>query len=136
MTADPSWFYINAVHLDTDGNLLISARHAWAIYKVNLHTGNIIWVLGGKHSTFKLKAAPGQVLDSAGEIFAYQHDPEASGTTSTRCSTPACTAVADELPGGPGALARARRERNRLSAAAKARIFDTTFSTKGTGMEG
>jgi hypothetical protein len=45
------------------------------VYKVSLRTGNIIWVLGGKHSTFKLKAAPGQVLDSAGEIFAYQHDP-------------------------------------------------------------
>ena len=46
---------------------------------MNLHTGNIIWVLGGKHSTFMLKAAPGQVLDKAGEIFAYQHDPEAIG---------------------------------------------------------
>ncbi|MGZ3387575.1 MAG: arylsulfotransferase family protein, partial [Isosphaeraceae bacterium] len=41
------WFYINAIHLDTDGNLLISARLAWAVYKVNLRTGNIIWVLGG-----------------------------------------------------------------------------------------
>ena len=73
------WFYINAVHLDTDGNLLISARFAWAVYKVSQRTGNIIWVLGGKHSTFRLKAAPGQVLDMAGEIFAYQHDPEAIG---------------------------------------------------------
>jgi Arylsulfotransferase (ASST) len=73
------WFYINAVHLDTDGNLLISARYAWAVYKVSLSTGKIIWVLGGKHSTFTLKAAPGQVLDMAGEIFAYQHDPEAIG---------------------------------------------------------
>ena len=74
-----NWFYINAVHLDTDGNLLISARYAWAVYKVNLRTGKIIWVLGGKHSTFRLKAGPGQVLDKAGEIFAYQHDPEAIG---------------------------------------------------------
>ena len=73
------WFYINAVHLDTDGNLLISARYAWAVYKVSLRTGKIIWVLGGKHSTFRLKAATGQVLDKAGEIFAYQHDPEAIG---------------------------------------------------------
>jgi hypothetical protein len=73
------WFYINAVHLDTDGNLLISARDAWAVYKVSLRTGKIIWVLGGKHSTFRLKAGPGQVLDKAGEIFAYQHDPEAIG---------------------------------------------------------
>ena len=74
-----NWFYINAVHLDTDGNLLISARRAWAVYKVSLHSGKIIWVLGGKHSTFRLKAARGQVLDKAGEIFAYQHDPEAIG---------------------------------------------------------
>lgn len=53
-----NWFYINAVHLDTDGNLLINARYAWAVYQVSLRTGNIIWVLGGKHSTFMLKAAP------------------------------------------------------------------------------
>jgi hypothetical protein len=73
------WFHINAVHLDTDGNLLINSRYTWTTYKVSLHSGNIIWELGGKQSTFKLKAAPGQVLDSAGEIFAFQHDPEASG---------------------------------------------------------
>jgi hypothetical protein len=73
------WFHINAVHLDTDGNLLISSRHTWTIYKVNRHTGQIMWELGGKQSSFKLKAAPGQVLDKAGEIFAWQHDPEALG---------------------------------------------------------
>jgi hypothetical protein len=36
--------------------------------------------LGGKDSSFTLKAAPGQTLDSAGEIFAWQHDPEALGS--------------------------------------------------------
>ena len=46
---------------------------------MNRHTGKIIWELGGRQSTFKLMAAPGQVLDSAGEIFAFQHDPEAIG---------------------------------------------------------
>ena len=73
------WFHINAVHLDTDGNLLISSRFTWTIYKVNLRTGAMMWQLGGKHSTFAIKAAPGQKLDSAGEIFAFQHDPEALG---------------------------------------------------------
>jgi arylsulfotransferase ASST len=73
------WFHINAVHLDTDGNLLISSRFTWTVYKVNIRTGAIMWRLGGKHSTFSLKAAPGQKLDSAGEIFAFQHDPEAIG---------------------------------------------------------
>jgi hypothetical protein len=73
------WFHINAVHLDTDGNLLISSRFTWTIYKVNLRTGAMMWQLGGKHSTFTIKAAPGQKLDNAGEIFAFQHDPEGLG---------------------------------------------------------
>jgi hypothetical protein len=73
------WFHINAVHLDADGNLLIDSRFTWTTYKVNLPTGKIMWELGGQQSTFKLTAAPGQVLDAAHEIFAFQHDPEAIG---------------------------------------------------------
>ncbi len=83
LPASPStpwdWFHINAVKLDTDGNLLIDARDAWTTYKVDRFSGNIIWQLGGKASSFELQAAPGQVLDSAGEIFAWQHDPQALG---------------------------------------------------------
>jgi hypothetical protein len=78
--SDPwDWFHINAVKLDTDGNLLIDARDTWTTYKVDRFTGNIIWQLGGKDSSFTLQAAPGQVLDSAGEIFAWQHDPQPLG---------------------------------------------------------
>jgi hypothetical protein len=73
------WFHVNAVHLARDGNLLIDARDTWTTYKVNRHTGKIIWRLGGKDSSFKVRAAPGQVLDSAGQIFAWQHDPEQVG---------------------------------------------------------
>ena len=46
---------------------------------MSLRTGKITWRLGGKDSSFAIKAAPGQVLDSAGEAFAWQHDPEAVG---------------------------------------------------------
>jgi hypothetical protein len=73
------WFHINAVKVDTDGNLLIDARDTWTTYKVNRSGGNIIWQLGGKASSFTLQAAPGQTLDDAGEIFAWQHDPEPLG---------------------------------------------------------
>jgi hypothetical protein len=73
------WFHINAVHLTRDRNLLIDARDTWTTYKVSRRTGHIIWQLGGKASSFALQAAPGQVLDSAGEIFAWQHDPEQVG---------------------------------------------------------
>jgi hypothetical protein len=73
------WFHVNAVHLTRDGNLLIDARDTWTTYQVSLRTGRIIWQLGGKDSSFAVRAAPGQVLDSAGEIFAWQHDPEQVG---------------------------------------------------------
>jgi hypothetical protein len=73
------WFHVNAVKLDTNGNLLIDARDTWTTYEVNPQSGNILWQLGGKDSSFKLEAAPGQVLDSQNEIFAWQHDPEALG---------------------------------------------------------
>ena len=73
------WFHLNAVTVDTDGNLLIDARHTWATYKVDHANGNVIWTLGGKASSFTLAAAPGQVLDQANEIFAFQHDPQPLG---------------------------------------------------------
>jgi len=83
LPASPStpwdWFHINAVHLTSDGNLLIDARDTWTTYKVSPFTGQIIWELGGKQSSFTEQAAPGQVLDSAGEIFSWQHDPEQVG---------------------------------------------------------
>jgi len=73
------WFHLNAVKVDTDGNLLISARHTWAVYKVDHRSGEVIWTLGGKASSFTLATAPGQALDRAGELFAWQHDPEPLG---------------------------------------------------------
>jgi hypothetical protein len=73
------WFHINAVHLGPDGTLLIDARDTWTTYDVNPATGAIEWQLGGKASSFTLQAAPGQTLDQAGEIFAWQHDPEYLG---------------------------------------------------------
>jgi Arylsulfotransferase (ASST) len=83
LPASPStpwdWFHVNAVHLDGQGNLLIDARDTWTTYDVSLRTGAINWQLGGKDSTFTEQAAPGQTLDSAGEIFAWQHDPEYIG---------------------------------------------------------
>ncbi len=55
---DPSkpwdYFHINAVSPDTDGNLLISGRGVSTIYKVDHHSGSIIWRLGGKQSDFDL----------------------------------------------------------------------------------
>ena len=59
------YFHINSVKLDTDGNLLISARFTCTVYKVNRTTGAIIWRLGGRKSDFAL---------GPGVRFAFQHD--------------------------------------------------------------
>jgi hypothetical protein len=85
LPASPStpwdWFHVNAVKLDTDGNLLIDARDTWTGYKVDRHSGQIIWQLGGKASAnnFNIVAAPGQVLNKGGVITAWQHDFESQG---------------------------------------------------------
>jgi hypothetical protein len=66
VTADPfDFFHVNAVDVDHDGNLLVSARNTWAIYKLDRTTGEVIWRLGGKRSNLAL--APGA------EFF-WQHD--------------------------------------------------------------
>ena len=70
------WFHVNAVKLASDGTLLIDARDTWTTYDVDKTTGAINWQLGGKASSFTLQAASGQTLNDAGEIFAWQHDPE------------------------------------------------------------
>jgi hypothetical protein len=49
-------------HHDT---LVLSARNTWCVYEVDMHTGQIRWRLGGKHSTFGL---------GPGVRFAWQHD--------------------------------------------------------------
>jgi hypothetical protein len=59
------YFHINSVGLDRDGNVLISSRNTWSVYKVDYHTGALVWTLGGKHSSFKL---------GVGASFAFQHD--------------------------------------------------------------
>jgi len=82
LPASPSttwdWFHVNAIHLDGNGGFLIDARNTWATYDV-APSGNVEWTLGGKDSSFTEQAARGQALDSVGEIFAWQHDPEALG---------------------------------------------------------
>ena len=58
------YFHVNSVQRDFDGNLIISARNTWAVYKINDATGAVMWELGGKHSTFKM---------GPGTATAFQH---------------------------------------------------------------
>jgi len=61
------YFHVNSISLDPwgDGNFLISARNTWAGYEIDHETGQILWRLGGKRSSFKLGPGTGT---------AWQHD--------------------------------------------------------------
>ena len=59
------YFHINSIDVDGDGNLIISSRTTWAVYKVDRETGEVIWKLGGKGSDFEM---------GPGTWMRYQHD--------------------------------------------------------------
>jgi hypothetical protein len=42
------YFHGNSIGQDTDGNLIVSGRNTWDVYKVSVRTGRIMWQLGGK----------------------------------------------------------------------------------------
>ena len=59
------YFHLNSIAEDADGNLLLSARHTHAIYRVSRRDGRVLWRLGGRKSDFVL---------GPGVRFALQHD--------------------------------------------------------------
>lgn len=50
-----NYFHINSITVDNDGDLLISSRNTWTIYKVKRdHAGTVVWRMGGKKSDFSM----------------------------------------------------------------------------------
>jgi hypothetical protein len=64
------YFHINSIEEDADGNLLVSARNTWALYKIDRRSGDVLWRLGGRRSDFAL---------GADVRFAWQHDARLQG---------------------------------------------------------
>ncbi len=67
--ADPNrpsdYVHMNAISIAPDGDLILSLRHTAAIYKVDRHSGEIVWQLHGKRSDFTM---------SEDAKFNWQHD--------------------------------------------------------------
>jgi hypothetical protein len=59
------FFHINSIDREQDGTLLVSARNTWATYAIDGRSGQIVWQLGGKRSSFTL---------ARGAATAWQHD--------------------------------------------------------------
>lgn len=67
-SSDSIWdvYHLNSIGLtDTIDDIIVSSRSTWTIYRINKPTGNIVWRLGGKQSSF--------AIASGGE-FSWQHD--------------------------------------------------------------
>ncbi len=75
-TAVSPWdyFHINAVSEHSE-DLLVDSRNTWAAYDIDARTGQIVWRLGGKQSSFRM---------GPGASPAWQHDAreEPDGTIS------------------------------------------------------
>lgn len=83
--AEPyDYLHVNSIAIAPDGNLLVSARHTWALYKLDRRTGAVIWRLGGKSSDFQM---------GRGAQFSWQHD--------ARLISPSTIALFDNGSDGP-----------------------------------
>jgi hypothetical protein len=61
------YVHINSISPGPSGDVLLSSRNTWALYDVDIASGQIRWRLGGRHSTLKL---------GAGTREYWQHDAE------------------------------------------------------------
>ncbi|HEY1566451.1 MAG TPA: arylsulfotransferase family protein [Solirubrobacteraceae bacterium] len=59
------YFHLNSAQLIGNGDVIVSSRDTWGVYDVSHQTGQIVWTLGGKSSSFKM---------GANTTFAFQHD--------------------------------------------------------------
>lgn len=71
LPGNADYFHINSIDQwpGSDRNLLISSRHTNAVYLIERSSGNILWIAGGKASTFDMVGAATR--------FEYQHDARA-----------------------------------------------------------
>ena len=67
--SDPAYlcdyFHIYSIDVEPDGNLLVSARNTWTVYRVDRKSGEVLWRLGGKRSNFEM---------GEGARTAFQHE--------------------------------------------------------------
>ena len=69
---DVNWTHGNALHLDTDGNLVVSFRSLSELTKIDVGTGDVLWRMGGIRNQFVF-------IDSPAPPFARQHGLRVTG---------------------------------------------------------
>jgi hypothetical protein len=85
---DPyDYFHVNSIAVASDGDLLVSGRNTWTVYKVTRPAGKIAWRLGGKRSDFRL---------GPGVEFHWQHHVRSHGSTTLTLFDNATNGVAPQ----------------------------------------
>jgi Arylsulfotransferase (ASST) len=59
------YFHVNSIDVAPNGDLIVSARNTWAVYRISRKTGGVLWRLGGRRTDFRM---------GPGTVFAWQHD--------------------------------------------------------------
>ncbi len=89
-------YHGNSVQLVGNGDLLVSLRNTWAVYLVDIKSGDIVWTLGGKDSSFSMPSTA---------RFEWQHDATLSRAGILTVFDDNCCAIMSNgtfgQPGGP-----------------------------------
>jgi hypothetical protein len=56
------YFHGNSIAQDSDGNLIVSGRNTWGVYKISVRTGHVMWQVGGRGD------------HTLAQPWCYQHD--------------------------------------------------------------
>jgi Arylsulfotransferase (ASST) len=73
-------YHANSIALDSDGSPVVSMRNTSAVYKINHRTGDIVWTLGGKASSFRMGVGTttwGQhdaIVQSGGQLTIFDNE--------------------------------------------------------------
>jgi hypothetical protein len=59
------YLHANSIDVTPDGNLLVSGRHTWTLYKIDRRSGHVMWRMGGRRTNFEIERAA---------RWAWQHD--------------------------------------------------------------
>ena len=87
-TSPWDFFHVNSVSLAPNGNLLISARHMWALYEVDPHTGAIVSTIGGKESNWAFgpgAALPGSTTRASSARMRFRSSTTRKASRSDAC---------------------------------------------------
>jgi hypothetical protein len=106
-----NWTHGNSFDFDTDGNLLMSFRSINEVTKIDVHTGQVIWRMGGLRNEFTFQGSP---------------DPGFSRQHNVRVVGPGQLILLDNVGLG---IAESRYERYLIDAATRTATLEQSYAS-------